>query len=209
MTAMAKKEIDIEALLVWAYQVQCVDKLRLQTFSQAAPMDSCRRLELAVADGGGNVGVDCHPDAEAVHFAVLRLSKAQQALVIGNAKIGTRPDWMPGARFVMAAVVTSNGNPKKLYDANRNCIGHAVAPALEQVDGSICYAPIDPRTPAPTWFSDVIELHRLQYKAWIEALSALVLHLNEGAWLSDHHATGPIAPLEPWNADPRISSNPC
>lgn len=194
---MAKRDIDIESLLVWAYQDQCVDKAATGGWSLAGAMDSCRRLELAMTDASLNVGHECHPDAEAVHFAVLGLSKVQQALIIGNAKNGTRPDCMPDAQFVMAAVVTSSGNPKGIYDANRNRIGHAVAPAMELVDGSVFYAPTG--KPALQWFADVVGWHRAQYAAWLEAMAALAVHLNGGGWLQDHHATGPAAPTCPWD----------
>lgn len=203
---MMAKQIDIEDLLVWAYQVQCVDKLRLQSFSQAGAMDSCRRLELAVVDGSANVGHDCHPDAEAVHFAVLWLSKVQQALIIGNAKNGTRPDCLLGARMVMAAVVGSNGNPRRIYGWDKKTtVGHMVAPAMELPGGSLSYAPYDRN--GLKWFDEVVSMHRMQYLAWREAMDALVLSLNGGAWLSDYIATGPAAPRCPWD-ELHISAKP-
>lgn len=193
---MAKRDIDIEALLAWAYRDQCVDKAISDGPRLGGGFDSCRRLEFGEVDAGRFVGHDCHPDAEALHFAVLGLSKVQQALVIGNAKNATRPDAMVGARFVMAAVVTSNGNPKRIYDDNRHCIGHVVAHAIEQADGALFYAPAG--KPAHQWFVDVVGWHRDQYGAWLEAMSALALHLNGGGWLSDYHVTGPVAPPCPW-----------
>ncbi len=198
---MTKRDIDIEALLVWAYQGQCVDKAATGGWSLGSAMDSCRRLELAMADASVNVGHDCHPDAEAVHFAVQGLSKVQQALIIGNAKNATRPDCMADARFVMAAVVTSNGNPKRLYGPDKKTtVGHVVAPAMELMDGSVFYAPAG--KPALKWFDDVVGWHRGQYLAWREAMEALVLYLNGGGWLSDHYATGPDASPCPWEASP-------
>ena len=203
---MAMKQIDIEDLLVWTYQNQCADKLRLQSFSQASAMDSCRRLELAAVDGGTNVGHECHPDAEAVHFAVLRLSKVQQALVIGNAKNGTRPDCLAGAKLVMAAAVNSQGNPKRLYDASRNFIGHAIKPAIEMPDGKLFDLPKDPFKLVQMSFEQVVGSHRDQYAAWHEALSSLTVYLNGGAWLSDYVATGPSASDRPWDRDMRSSA---
>lgn len=191
------RDIDIENLLVWAYQDQCVDKAATGGWSLAGAMDSCRRLELSMTDASVNIGHDCHADAEAVHFAVQGLSKVQQALVIGNAKNGTRPDCMLGARFIMAALVTSSGNPKRIYAADRKTtVGHEVAPAIELPDGAVFYAPSG--RPALKWFDDVVGFHRAQYSAWMEAMTALVQYLNGGAWLSDFNVTGPAACPCPW-----------
>lgn len=196
---MAKRDIDIEDLLVWAYQDQCVDKAISDSPRLGSGFDSVMRLKFAEVDAGRFDGSDCHPDAEAVHFGVQGLSRVQQVLVIGGAKNSTRPDCMLGARLVMAAQVTAGGNPRRIYDDNRHCIGHAVAPAMEQADGSLFYAPADPRKPAPVWFAEVVGFHRAQYAAWWEALSSLALFLDAGRWLSDFHVTGPAAPSSPWD----------
>lgn len=201
---MTKRDIDIEDLLVWAYRDQCVDKAIGDSPRLGSGFDSTVRLAFAEIDAGRFDGNDCHPDADAVHFGVQGLSRVQRALVIGNAKNASRPDCMQGARLVMAALVTASGNPRRLYDSSRHCIGHAVAPALEQADGALFYAPKDARRPAPQWFADVVALHRAQYAAWWEALSSLALFLEGGHWLADFHVTGPAAPSAPWEG--RVSA---
>lgn len=193
---MAKRDIDIEDLLVWAYREQCVASAAGHGWGQGAPVDSVARLE-RVMGGSLAAGHDCHPDAEAVHAAVLRLARGQIGLVISHAKCGDRPGWGEGLRLVVAARVTQRGNPVRLYDANRNTIGHEVRAAAEDANGSLFYAPVD--RPPLAWFEDLVHGERLGWRLWQAALVEVAGYLRAMDMLADHVVTGPSAAATPWD----------
>jgi hypothetical protein len=195
---MAKEARDIEDLIVWAYHVEQADKAGRGGWGLGGGSDSILRVERAALAGsaGGTTGNVCHPDAEAIHAAVLGLSRWERALVISHGHASSRPDWMTGARLVMAAVEGVRGNPKRIYDQGRNVIGHQVRPACELAAGEVHYAPMG--RDVGEWFSDLVDGHRVMYAAWRDALARLACELD-GA-LGDCRPVGPAAPARPWEA---------
>lgn len=194
---MDKKQIDIEDLLVWTYQVEYADKATTDGPRLGRGYDSVVRVCSAKKTGGYH----CHPDADAVHFHVLQMPVHQQMLLLRAAKSGIRPGEGATGRFVMVAVLNSRGNPKAIQSETSNMtVGHVVAPAIEMPDGEIIFAPEDRSEDGIQWFGDVVGAERSEYVEWYETLSFLALQLNGGAWLSAHFATGPKAPARPWEA---------
>lgn len=177
---------DIEAVLIWAYRYQQADLAARGSWVRPAKVSSLALLQIE-AEGGGPVAPVCHPDADWVHAAVLRLSRLQSALVIHHGKMGTRPDWFPGARPVMAALLDGNGNPRRLYDASRHVIGHRVAPGVELGDGAVMVG----------WDMSVVDGQRDQYLVWRSALVSLCDALADTP-IDHHQVLAPVAPARPW-----------
>lgn len=186
--------IDIEALLVWTYRDQKADRAEAQNRSLGYGLDSSLRVERAACGGAGpvaRIGSGLHPDAEAVHAAVLGLSRFQQELVIRHARVNGRPDWMPGARPVMAGVLTSRGTTARIYDANGNAIGHKVRCGVEC--GSAVYY---------GWTMERVADVRSFWAAWWDALADLAEYLRIGSFLTAHSVGGPAVLARPWEATP-------
>jgi hypothetical protein len=200
-----RTRIDIEDLAVWAYRDQMVDCQGGGSWSLAGRPDSCVLLGATV---GGDLpylrmGYDVHPDADAVHLAVMRLERLAGAIVVRCAKGAARPDWMPGARLVMAADVTARGHPARLYDeAGKTAIGHKVRPAVELASGSLFYFPAGRGLTAEAWARDLIAGPRAVYSAWHEGLREAAAYLRQTRALSAHEVTGPSAESKPWESAP-------
>lgn len=192
--------IDIEDLLVWSYAVEHADRASPQERGPGWPRDSVLRLECVGLGGLSGIGArqGCHTDAETVHAAVSGLSAETQRLVIGHARSSTRPEWFPGARQVIAAELTRQGRPRKLYDHNRHVTGHAVRAGVELGDGSIWY----------DWTMDGIGRARAVYTAWHQALTELAAWLDMSGLLVDYQVSGPAAADSPWENFRVDFSNP-
>lgn len=173
--------IDIQDLLVWAYRDQAVDEAPRHW---DGPCVALMRWDVAVDGVGVEAVID--PDAFLVHAAVMGLSRYQIALVIGCAKWGSVPDWYPGARPVMAAVLNGRGSPAAIYDRSRNVVGHRVRPALELADGSVMVG----------YSSADLTRLRMGYMVWHEALCALASSLSQS--MPGRDITGPRVMREPW-----------
>ncbi|EME71401.1 hypothetical protein H261_03293 [Paramagnetospirillum caucaseum] len=180
---MTRTLIDIEDLLVWAYKHQAVDEARGHV---AGPGVALMRWDVAV-DPCAAVD-DVHPDAWTVHAHVRMLSRVQAGLVIASAKTATRPDWMPGAKVVMAQVLNGRGGPAKLYDDNRNVVGHRVRVALELADGAVLVG----------LGAAELEQARAMYSAWRAALVSLADALSKPALMEGYDVVFPCALSEPW-----------
>lgn len=104
-----KKLIDIENLLIWAFQREAASLSDIGLDVTAGyPQDSIIRCEQVSVMGGFITGTspgarvlasDSHGDAVAVTDAMRSLDPATARLVAGHAKAGTRPDWKPDAHF--------------------------------------------------------------------------------------------------------------
>ena len=178
---MAKRPIDIQELLVWAYRDQVIDEVPNRV---GGPAVALMRWDVAV--DGGDGGGEPLADAYTVAAAVRQLTRVQAALVIGSAKTAVAPEWFPGAEVVMAAVVNGRGHPAGLYDNAGHVVGHRVRSALELPDGTILYG----------WGSGDLADVRELYLVWHGALVVLARKL--AAILDDFAVTGPDAQREPW-----------
>ena len=195
---MTRREMDIEAMLIWAYRDQrvdllfgrCVGLFNVERRAAGLPVqsisgDGCAVIERDALlgcriDGGGPSALCIHPDAEAVHEEVRALkSRIERAAVIESAKTGERPDWMPGARAYMEPVLVAAGKragePVRIYDKDRNWIGCRVTVGLAE---------------------EVIDARRAFYEAWRGALVKLAGRL--AGRLLKHQVVGPRAPARPW-----------
>ena len=95
MERWARKEIDIEHLLIWAFQAQRAD--RHQVAGPGGYVDSCVRIAgLAAFECKIDRSVvygspDVHPDALAVVDAVEMIRPPFNTLIVHHARGGTRP----------------------------------------------------------------------------------------------------------------------
>ena len=194
--ARQRVSVDIENLLIWAYQKQRVHALdgggvglheleRLASGIEWAgsSADGIATIERIAAlgcrvDGGGYSHGEVHPDAEIVHAAVVKLGDdLDTGLVIMCAVAARRPEWFEGKRAELVVDVDAKGRPIPLRDRHDNII---------------------PGKFRQRWTvrPEVIEGARLLYSRWWDALDVLAKSLP-GA-LREHVATGPAAPSRPW-----------
>ncbi len=219
------QHIDIEDLLAWAYRDQLVGDLigrgvglhAIERHAAGMSVYGCSAdgvakiaeigtLGCRVDGGGAGMALAIHPDAEAVHDAVISLpSKVQRGVIIKCAKMGIRPNCADNARFHMEPVFKTSvvrkkqrdgilGNlpvgpqgdrirdmaarglwPERIYDRNRNLIGHRVT----VVD-----------------HPDYTKTCRWLYAEWYAGL--VVLARVVARTLRDHVVTGPAVPAMPW-----------
>ncbi len=178
-----RQEIDIEKLLVWAYQRQ-----RVVEMISAASSNSLSRTARAggwsMGGGGGGysggiAATPAHPDAMLVHEAVCQLpDRDMRGLVIRHAKAGSRPDWMPNARPKLGAVINGKGQPEVILDPPKYRYGYC---------------------PVREYVSAVgIDLARVQYATWLEGVATVALILVEGFELGEFIPLPPKAVAQPW-----------
>lgn len=98
-----RRDTDLEALLVWVYRDQRADVNALKAGRATKPggwgpsnaASMMRRGMLGVKiDCAGSAAMDagvCHPDAELVHDAVMRLDDLGAGLVVHHARTASRP----------------------------------------------------------------------------------------------------------------------
>jgi len=183
-----RKAVDVGELLLWTYQDQAADAVLrkqgvgIRPAGYRSNMVSIERNGMlgAKIDCTGSArfgGVDIHPDAEAVHYAVTTMTHLQIGLVIDYAKTGMVPDWYEGEEPRPVPVLRGNGKPKMEYfDPDRRS-----KPAY-------CLIEYEPE------ISDVRFARRV-YVQWWDALALLVEKLQD---LESHEVTGPAFPREPW-----------
>lgn len=187
--------VDIEALVGWAYRVQCVDRmagLMDVAWGEAGP--SFRSATHAMLDFAAlGVRVDSSPgfvvamgataqdDALVIHDAVLRLPAEAFALVIAHAKGGSRPPWHGIEAEALVADTDRRGRVRVMLGTDRRpvacCLRHKVDPAL-------------------------VEFSRAQYVVWWEALVVLAGEL--AGRLEGSQPLAPSAPREPWFLPPLV-----
>lgn len=184
MVATVADPADIEAMLHWAYQTECVDRVSNGRMSDIGRMRSTLgglgwRIALGVevdCARGPILPVTCHPDAERIHERVLALGAERIGLVISHAKAGTRPDW--GADIVpqLKPLIGGNGRPEVVRDTR----------------GKACWCPVYP-------VADVehIEFLRAVWLTWWGALDHLARDL---VGYIDRPVRAPGVAREPWIA---------
>lgn len=173
--AAAKRALDIEALLIWAYRDQLVD--RVVAAMAVGPAGAKAIDPLATAGGGGQT--DVHPDALTVHNAVMaERDDATLGLVIYHARTGSRPDAMLRAMPKLGPVRRPNGKVKVEYAPGRNDIP-LYCPLIEIVS------------------IDSIEGARIGYLRWVEGVLGVMMRL-ERIELESHEITEFKAPRTPW-----------
>ena len=186
--------IDIERLLIWTYRDQKADVVIGNgggLFDQEGAMDgriayrtsadgvaTIARIGLlgTRVDGGGASASHLHPDAEAVHAAVMALPLDTALLIMRHARAASRPDSEVFAPPRAVPVLDGRGRiliERAPWDKNRNygaCKVEWIVP------------PVSP---------DVI---RLEYALWRRSLALLAMALSHGGRLEDHRPMMPAAP---------------
>jgi hypothetical protein len=195
-----KKKISAIDLLYWVYGVQkaelVYDKVGLfdaekiadgqMVYSRSA--DGCIVVERngllgGSVSGGGMFGSSAlHEDAEAVHEFVLAMGKVGRSLVIENAKVGSHPDYMKGAKPRLVPVCNDNGEVVVYHDEEKS------RKAKRKV-GQYCLLTVD--KPAV-----LIEAQRYAYKIWWNAVNRLACELCHK--LKDYEIIGVGLDEMPW-----------
>lgn len=178
---MAKRKIDIQDLLIWAYRDQAVDEVPNQIGGPKVSLMSWN----AHVDGSDTPDQPA-ADAFIANSEVKRLSHMMQGLIIGCAKNAEPPPYYPGAVVVMLPVLNWRGKPVREYDDQRNPILCKVTTAVELTDKTIMMG----------WDQSVLDAARKMYQAWHDALSSMVAPLNSK--LEDHVVTKPLIDQRPW-----------
>lgn len=198
--AALRRAITMEALLVWALQVQRAD-IGSQAAGRVGPADFTGRVSgdgafACLAQGVLGAKVDCvgswrqdrgtwlHPDAEAVYSAARALPIPTNFLVIDHARSGTRPGWRPYLKPVEVEA--------ELVRRRGHLVGkiHHTRPAK------------GPQLPyCKVFYGDrrrEISYCQGVYHAWWCALRDLAGQLSGGATLKDWAITGIGAEARPW-----------
>lgn len=178
-------QVDIEALVEWAYRRQCVDRVvRMMSHRSTPPM--CSPTDVMVRFAALGVRVDASPsyvsamgasaqdDAFVIHDAVLALPGEALALVIAHARGGSRPPWHGPDAEALVAQTDRRGRPRMIVDGRQPVacmLRHRVDPVL-------------------------VAFGREQYGVWWEALATLASNLK--GKLVDSDPLPPVAPREPW-----------
>lgn len=185
-------QVDIEALVDWAYRVQCVDRVVGLVRSRTLPvMRSSTDVMVSFAALGVRVdssprfvaamGATAQDDALVIHDAVMRLPAEAFGLVVAHAKGGSRPPWHGFDAEKLVADTDKRGRVRVMLGTDRRpvacCLRHRVDPAL-------------------------VEFSRAQYIVWWEALSALAEELR--GQLVDSDPLPPSAAREPWLLPPLV-----
>ncbi|QEX18511.1 hypothetical protein FRZ44_38180 [Hypericibacter terrae] len=206
------RSLDIEALLHWTYQRQKADLVidrgqglhRLEAEAdgieiQSRSADGCARIAEIIAlgakiEGLGRPAGELHPDAEAVHEAILvrrkdretgrslALTPLQRGLLLVHARQGDRPDWLPGAVQRWEPVRKADGSVKVVWGRE----GRKDLPSHCEIRLAISQEEID--------------LARWVYGQWWSGMAWLRWYLTQHKLLKDHGATGPAVASAPWNS---------
>lgn len=203
-TALALETTTLVDLLVWTYQRQRADVMSgrglwgpeaevmdEEPFHQISG-DGCAKIAATAAygcdiDGGGYQRAALHPDAEAVHDAVVALSADNwigAQLVRRYAKQGATPHW--DVRQHLEPVYV--GGKPEVRDGD----AYTVRYRRELRVVSARYCPVEPY-PANAW----VEMMRGEYRAWYSGLAA-VARMLERAALTRWSIVGIGAEREPW-----------
>jgi hypothetical protein len=218
-------EISLEAMVVWAYRDQLVDKMTARSldaierqaegaalgyvpspFGSAALVDRLASLGTRV-DGGGR-SWECHGDAELVHDAVCGLPRLAALLIGRFGRSGAAPEW----RTTEPAPF-----PVPVADGSRSAIRHKIDLHWYRIEGRrpkirrgesaelVNIAPeqwdLGCRFCPIVYYPplEYVKSVRDEYAAWHAAMQTLMLRLD-GAAFRDHRVTGFFTPAVPWQA---------
>jgi len=191
MTAI-RTEKDIELLLIWAYQDQCVGSVQGLP-AGARSVDDDGPVVGQCSSPGGPV----HEDAEALYQAVGKLPKDIRQRVADCARSGLRPDWMQGA--------VTRAEPFRGWKRNR-ATGEIVTNDGRPVPFEYEYEAAYRGGKAPAWCRIIwlnrpeqIDAAQLRYLEWWSGLAILA-----GLKLREFKACGPAAPRAPWQGKKKI-----
>ena len=193
------RQIDIEQLLIWTYQVQKADVAdRMVNRVVHAGALGYGSDSFSACERTSGLGTAVHaspwtlpavdPDAETVHDAVLKLPSQTTGLVIRHAKAGTRPEAYEGAVPLLLPRKRQNGK----IVVNRDARDHPWLCPLRQAIGVPSRSGY--RIAAESW--DHIEFSRGIYVMWHAALCVLADALS--GCLISHNPQTPSAPASPW-----------
>lgn len=171
----ARRTADIEVVLAWTYQQQRVTWVEMRAGGGGGGGDGFAMK----VDGGGYARVVLHPDAEAVHDAVLRLPEFRRELVIRWAQMGGRPPTYADRRPWCGPEIVGqrrDGRPRIRirYDRRR----HPVECAVRYRD----------------FPEDFTAARRLYTEWWIGLVTLVPALIDLVSW----RVVGPDAPEAPW-----------
>ncbi|MGE3333634.1 MAG: hypothetical protein AB7I36_08320 [Rhodospirillaceae bacterium] len=200
--AATRKVMDVERLLIWAYQTQGAEMVtkhgvglvgaeRFAAGGGKEPRSLTPDSAVIVAGtlmGGGSSGgavLDLHPDAEAVHACVRRLTIDVREDVIKHATAGSQPEW--GETVRMRPMLNDMRRPLVVYRNNRPFYCR-----IESMPGPLMRMKM-----------------RERYLSWWEALASIALELESRGVLTMHTVTMPwrISPM-PWLSREKLEGDP-
>ena len=213
------KLIDIENLVIWAFQSECASLHDVGLDVTAGyPEDCIIRCERVSVMGGFITGTspgarvvagDSHPDAVAVTDAMTKLHPPVARLVASHGKAGTRPDWKRYARFRFEP---------RLWDCDESGEEWGIAEIvhLDEADGAWPADYFDKRkgrtvkAPRSRWVPitakdapAVVRTARAVYVQWWDGLHALGMALHGS--LADWRLSDVMPDREPWAARRRAA----
>jgi hypothetical protein len=220
--AVVRRDITLEALVIWAYRDQRVDRMTAASLQGAE-----RSIELAApflasppssaaliarlgalgtrVDGGGQSWA-CHGDAERLHELVCGLAPDAALAILRFGKSGDAPDWqVPDARPQRVPLPEEEpGHVRHKLDVWWYRVA-GKRPRLRRGEGALVvqnaagswdlgcrYCPIT-YYPPPEYGAAM----RRDYAAWHAAMSLLMAKLGRLA-LKEHAVTRFAAPARPW-----------
>jgi hypothetical protein len=222
-----KHQIDIEALLEWAYRRQCVDRVAGQRFTPKGPSGDANGAAVQMMMLGCRVdsssyaarvlGAYAPDDAMILHDTVLALDDLYIDLAGGVwtsarvAEIGARLIKERGGFFWLE--IDGSRTPLECAHLKALVITHAKVGGRPEW----CAGWRDPgnavasdrgakdrcgrkRRAKDDYSPEDVAFYRAQYRCWHAALVLLAAEL-QGA-LAEYEVTGPAAPAEPWKKKP-------
>lgn len=179
LQAEPREARDVEWLLWWCYARQ------LPHYGEGGfgggggdPLAPLQTLGTVVQSSRGGGGGAVHHDAALINERVHWFGQEDAALLIGHARLYTRPDWhpLPVLRYEPVYRDWTRRKIKRIYDANRHWIGCEVRLVERQ---------------------GFAQQQRESYRRWHRRLVELAWLLQR-ADLRKFAATGPAAPSAPW-----------
>lgn len=185
--------VSVEALLVWAYRVQCADTMARdcadgpgEVVSQLGRFSA---LGSRVSGGGRPGGGRLHDDALLVHEAVCGLGREAARLAMVHARLATRPDPRLGARWRLEP---EQWRLEERWPGTGEYLRVPVVGWIRspQGTGPFVYTRQADRP-------DEVARDRAEWTAWRAALAAVQAAVD--GRLSAHRLSGELPPPRPWD----------
>ena len=216
MQMVFKQEMDIEALLHWAYAKQCVDKVAATQFTPRGPSGDANGAALAFMQLG------CRVDSSGAAARVMGARAADDAMMLHDAVLGLEEIWLDDE----AGVWTRERAEGAGFEIARHqrawwMVGQGLKVPLHPA-GVMALVIIHAKNGTrpefhPDWrprrgrradrygyacqplSANMVAMHRAEYTVWRAALVYLAEVLKDG--LAKHAPLPPQAPEAPWLRD--------
>lgn len=180
---MAVERIDIERLVVWAMVDQGLGFVGRES-SALGFEDYGTVIDVSPVQGLPSIALWTSDDALVVRQGIDALPTAMAAMVLKHGRASSRPDWGPEGYGALEQMRNRRGQMRWDY----------AIPGNKR----------SPRTPRMDYWAHeqrriMVDFLRTEWAVWWRGLELLVPFVNGGR-MTEHLATGPEAPKEPWLA---------